>query len=491
MKEKRMHETHRINSAALKTYGAITIVLMLAYILEYLKGSRTLAYTLIFALLNLGPYIAFVICYVRDRKSSYSKYILSIGFSVLYSFVLLTAAVPTTFVYIFLIFLIIIPYGDMKLCYITGGIAAAANLISIAIGFRNASLTGGDLAMVEIQLISVAVAAIFTGFATKIISQVNNQKMMELNQEKEKADSLLTHTLEVSRGISEDIEAVSERMKQLDESVSSTKQSMTEVCVGVTETVETMQDQLLQTEEIVRQVNTAESVSHSIAENVSRTQDAIRVGQDNIGNLMLHVTESENAGLSVTGKMNELLENTEKMNSIVEAINSVTRQTSMLSLNASIEAARAGEAGKGFAVVAEEISGLARQTQDATVNITQLIRSITTSINEVFKAMNQLVESNREQNHSAQTMANNFEEIAVCSASIQEVSRQLSEVVSELTRSNENIAQSINVVSEVTQEVSAHAQETLSESEENALVVEEVTGVIININEKAKGLIRE
>ena len=166
MKQKRMHETHRINTAVLLSYTVLTAILLVAYLLEFVKGSRTLNYTLVFALLNLGPYISFLLLYLKDKSSSLVKYVLSIGFSVLYSFVLLTAAVPTTFVYIFLVFFMIIPYGDMKLCYITGGIAVVANIVSVVIGFMNGSLTTADLAMIEIQVIAVALAAIFTGLST-------------------------------------------------------------------------------------------------------------------------------------------------------------------------------------------------------------------------------------------------------------------------------------------------------------------------------------
>lgn len=51
---------------------------------------------------------------------------------------------------------------------------------------------------------------------------------------------------------------------------------------------------------------------------------------------------------------------------IVENIGAVTRQTSMLALNASIEAARAGERGKSFAVVANEVKLLSSRIRDAT-----------------------------------------------------------------------------------------------------------------------------
>ena len=61
-------------------------------------------------------------------------------------------------------------------------------------------------------------------------------------------------------------------------------------------------------------------------------------------------------------------------------------------------------------------------------------------------------------------------------------------VVRELAKSNESIVENINTVSAVSEEVSAHASVTLAESEANAKVVDEVTKVIMALNDKAKEL---
>ena len=486
MKHKRIPEVHRINSAVLLAYTIITVALSIAYLLELIKGSRTIGYILLFTVLNLGPYLTYLLIYRKNKTSNLLKYILSIGFSVLYTFVLLTAAVPTTFVYIFLIFIIVIPYGDIRLCYITGGIATFANIISIVVGFVSGTLTTDDLAMIEIQIVSITVAAFFSGLATRVIGKANSQKIDELHEEKDKTDNLLSNTLEISAGISENIASVTERMELLEKSVTATSDSMRDVSSGALETSEALQAQLLQTEEIIEQIDKAKMVTDTITDDVKQTENTITTGKENLELLLASVNQSEEVSETVASKMNELIEHTEQMNSIVEMINSVTNQTSLLSLNASIEAARAGEAGRGFAVVAGEISSLAKQTSEATVNITKLINGITLSIEDVFRSINQLMDSNKEQNHSVETMAHNFEEIEKCVHNINEVSENLEQVVFDLAKTNESIIASINNVSAVTEEVSARANETLSESEKDALVVEEITNVIIELNNKAK-----
>lgn len=64
-----------------------------------------------------------------------------------------------------------------------------------------------------------------------------------------------------------------------------------------------------------------------------------------------------------------------ELSKIVDDIGTVTRQTSMLALNASIEAARAGERGTSFAVVANEVKLLSARVKDATVRASQVLNS--------------------------------------------------------------------------------------------------------------------
>jgi methyl-accepting chemotaxis protein len=58
----------------------------------------------------------------------------------------------------------------------------------------------------------------------------------------------------------------------------------------------------------------------------------------------------------------ELSEQTRQVGQITAAVNTISHQSKMLSINASIEAAKAGEAAKGFSVVAEQIGNLAEQS---------------------------------------------------------------------------------------------------------------------------------
>jgi len=78
---------------------------------------------------------------------------------------------------------------------------------------------------------------------------------------------------------------------------------------------------------------------------------------------------------------------------ITTAIEEITQQINILSLNASIEAARAGEQGMGFSVVASEIRKLAENTKKSTDNIVQLISDIQSSVQLTVDSTTKAVES--------------------------------------------------------------------------------------------------
>ena len=176
------------------------------------------------------------------------------------------------------------------------------------------------------------------------------------------------------------------------------------------------------------------------------------------------------------------------MNSVVDIINNITSQTSLLALNASIEAARAGEAGKGFSVVASEISKMANETQDATIKITDMIQNVMGTLNRVVEVTGQMIEMIEGQNAATEKTATSFKTISKNTDNIFENSQSLSEYVEELSDANKEIVDSISTISAISEEVAAHSGDTLNISENNIEVVSQVVAIANNLKKLAQEL---
>ncbi|WP_311774237.1 MULTISPECIES: methyl-accepting chemotaxis protein [unclassified Nostoc] len=88
----------------------------------------------------------------------------------------------------------------------------------------------------------------------------------------------------------------------------------------------------------------------------------------------------------------------------------IAGQTNLLALNATIEAARAGDAGRGFAVVANEVKELAKQTANATEDISQRIEAIQTDTTSAVQAITQITDIINQINDFQSTIASAIEE---------------------------------------------------------------------------------
>ena len=83
----------------------------------------------------------------------------------------------------------------------------------------------------------------------------------------------------------------------------------------------------------------------------------------------------------------EINRSSEQISSIVEIIQDISDRVALLSLNASIEAARAGEYGRGFAVVAEEVTRLSDSTARQIKDISEIVEKNRLQTDEAVRRM--------------------------------------------------------------------------------------------------------
>lgn len=478
----------RANTGSVITYAVLVAILEICYLIEVIKGSRTVGYFVVFSVLALVPYFMCLFLYKVDEEDQKIKYIMAIGFEIFYFFIIFTTISPIAYVYAIMMAVLLLSYDNIRLILGYMIVVCAGNIIEVGVKFAKGEVASSDMPNVEIRIASLI---LFTGFMTvgTLISDRNNQsRMEEVEKEKERAAELNEQILHVSEQITENIQIVADKMEVLEGSSNKTKSSMEEVAQGTGETVESIQLQMEKTEEIQNTIKRVEYSSDTIRQNMDETQRELAQSQNNINALIGQVQISNEANADVSRELEELYTYTNQMQSIVQMINDVTEQTSLLALNASIEAARAGEAGKGFAVVASEISALATQTQQATVNITNLINNISTELSQVVEVIHQMMKNVEVQNQATDNTARSFEQIAGCIEKVERESRSLEQLVVELSDANSEIIRGIETISAATEEVTAHSSETLEASEENSNITGEVSEIVDRLHTLAQNL---
>ncbi len=156
----------------------------------------------------------------------------------------------------------------------------------------------------------------------------------------------------------------------------------------------------------------------------------------------------------------QLGESSQKISRVVNLISDFSKQTQLLSLNASIEATRAGEYGRGFAVVADEVRSLARQSADATKEIENLVAEIRNQTSEAIKVTERAIAQVSAGTNLVQETKAELNAIAAATA-------EISNLVAGITAASQGQLQQSQSVTATMQEVAAIANATSEQS--NAL----------------------
>lgn len=106
-------------------------------------------------------------------------------------------------------------------------------------------------------------------------------------------------------------------------------------------------------------------------------------------------------------------DNVMKTNHIIELIQSISKQTNILGINASIEAARLGNEGRGFNVVASEVRKLADGTATSVSQIDDILKTIQNIILDISENIEEHTISSKNQTQLVQSLSSELENISI------------------------------------------------------------------------------
>lgn len=476
------------NKTALIGVTIMNVVLCLAYVLEVVKGARTIGSYLFLAAVCIISTVASLVLYSKKKDAPAIRYICSIGFLIFYASVMFSTTADMTFCYVLVIYCVLIVYSDLKFSLMLGGFALLINVGYIVKKAATSGLTAADITNAEIMVACIVLTSVFALMAISKITKIGQANIDKASMEKEQSNKLLQTTLEVADVVSENIKQAVDETEQLNAAIVSTQHSMDNLTKGTKDTTCAITEQQKNTNAIDNHIKVVESSTNQIVEELASAEQNLSVGQAAMDDLLQQVKESEQSSALVAKEMEGLKENADKMQDIVGLISNVSDQTALLALNASIEAARAGESGRGFAVVAGEISSLAAQTNTATGDINKLIDNITQSIANVTEAVEAMLESNRQQSECVGRSAENFDKIHDNTSEISAHAESLKKTVEDVATANTIVVESIDNVSAITEEVTASATETLQSCNMNMESIETLTAIMDQLGEAVKEL---
>jgi methyl-accepting chemotaxis protein len=313
-------------------------------------------------------------------------------------------------------------------------------------------------------LVMGVVAFYFTGYYKQLITKAQNtaqqnqtsrdQMFQLIIKIRELHDTMQASEQEVSEQFSE----IDRILKAYQSQIDTLNQEMGTV---ESELHENTSELNILTEAVGTISEKIESQSAHIAQNASAHEETVNSIQSITTNMeqvnsnhegLTSTAEQGKSGVqSVIQSLNELEKYQHNMTDITSSIINISKQTHLLSMNASIEAAHAGDSGRGFAVVADEIRKLADETSMKTKTITDLIQTMSNQITNTVQEV---------------TSVNNF--LLTMSDAITETAPLIQETNSglrEQTSANKEVMTSIRQIIDITSAIRESASQEKSITE--------------------------
>ncbi len=143
-----------------------------------------------------------------------------------------------------------------------------------------------------------------------------------------------------------------------------------------------------------------------------RNFDLLKTSFNDVKNNVIKIRESFNESISqgedAASELRVIVKETKSVDKTVGNISNSIVQLNMLAISGSIEAARAGDFGKGFAVVSADIRNLAKDSEQNTDKINDIVESMNSEIDMVKNDWSDLLSSQSQEQKSINSLINDI-----------------------------------------------------------------------------------
>lgn len=485
-----MEQTEKsfLNTKGILYFTIIACLLTVAYILEVFKGTTpTLEAIGIILLLWIPIFIAAFIR-TKNNESNIIKYLLSIGYGIAWTFVMLNTDNINTSLYIVPIFPILLVWQSFTFVKQIFSIYSVLVVIQYVRFFILGYITKQNLSTFEILVAAIIFTYVFCLANAKISNKLSTMKIDTISEKEQKLKTVFDSANLVVNNLKSSIVVIEEDIEQINLNSQGTSTATQEITAATQELNANIQNQLSISNNITNSVSSTNEMAIAVKTELEEINEQLKSGKHDVYTLKTTSEDGRNISNEVSLAMKELLQGFEQANQILALIQNVASQTKLLALNASIEAARAGEQGRGFSVVAVEIGKLAEESQSSAQNISQIIETlnnnIKTSEEQVQNLLGNLVKQEElvnKTNDIFEVVNESISKIDVAMDAQTEAFKVVGENTSDMNADIENL-------SAFAEQLLANVENVTNLADNNATGINEISGYIRNIIDDVKTL---
>ena len=465
----------KVNRAVFTISVVMMSMMVVGYLVEYLKGARSLLVFSSMSILAIAPlFVSFFILRRNPGSIVFRVFSLS-AMIVMYAVSLMASDSVFQFVIIMPILLQYFLYFDFKLCSVACLVVIVINVVKVLYMVLVSGATGNEhTTQYMIQIMAVGAFSWALIWSTKLSNQFNDEKLRNIEAKNNAQEEVLRGIINVTSKVDGHFKHTATLVEELTSAARHLNQSVGDIAMVSEKNSDSIQEQMRMTNNIQDVIHQASELSRN---NGGISQETAAMVSDGL-KIVDHLEETSGTakvnGERVFEVTDLLRKKCQEITEITNIITGISDQTGLLALNASIESARAGEAGKGFAVVADEVRKLAEQSQQSAVQISEIIVQLGDNTEKTVQSVNILIDTNNEQSNLIKEVFEIFNTIENKMQQVEINTQQVMDKIQEILNSNYTIVANINDLASAGEEFMAISQEAAAMTQSTMEKVEDV-----------------